>query len=57
LRAVAVALFIMPRSKVRRVLGRLDEAHAADQRGDYATELRLLHPLAERMSRRRSGQN
>jgi TPR repeat protein len=25
----------------------LDDAHAADRRGDYATELRLLRPLAE----------
>lgn len=48
LRAAAVALFIMPALEGAAAAGPLNEAHAADQRGDYATELRLLHPLAER---------
>jgi TPR repeat protein len=47
LRAAAIALFIMPALEDAARAGPLDEAHAAHQRGDYATELRLLRPLAE----------
>jgi uncharacterized protein len=46
LRLAAVALFIMPAFEGAAGAGPLDDAVAAAQRGDYATELRLLRPLA-----------
>jgi TPR repeat protein len=47
IRAAAVALFMMPALGGAADAAPLDDAHAADRRGDYATELRLLRPLAE----------
>jgi hypothetical protein len=45
-RPAAVALFIMPALEGPAGAGPLDDARAASQRGDYATEFRLLRPLA-----------
>jgi TPR repeat protein len=46
-RVAAVALFITAVLMGPAVAGPLDDARAADRRGDYAAELRLLRPLAE----------
>jgi hypothetical protein len=46
LRAAAVALFMVPALEDAAGAGPLDDAGAADRQGDYATELRLLRPLA-----------
>jgi TPR repeat protein len=46
-RAAAVALFMIPALGGAADAAPLDDAHAAHRRGDYATELRLLRPLAE----------
>jgi len=45
--AAAVALFMIAVLVGAAGAGPLDDARAADRRGDYATEFRLLRPLAE----------
>jgi uncharacterized protein len=46
-RVAAVALFMIAALAGAAGAGPLDDARAADLRGDYATEFRLLRPLAE----------
>jgi TPR repeat protein len=46
-RVAAVALFITAVLARSTAAGPLDDARAADRRGDYATEFRLLRSLAE----------
>jgi TPR repeat protein len=46
-RVAAVTLFMTAALAGAAGAGPLDDARVADQRGDYATKLRLLRPLAE----------
>ena len=46
LRAAAVALFMVPALEGAAGAGPLDDARAADRRGDCVTQFRLLRPLA-----------
>jgi hypothetical protein len=49
-RVAAVVLFMVAASAGAAGAGPLDDASVADRRGDYATEYRLLRPLAEQGS-------